>query len=157
MQIRKIMSTEVACCTPDMGLQRAAQMMIEHDCGALPVCESVASKKLVGIITDRDIVCRTVAQARNPLELKVQDCMSKPVTCVSPDTKIKECCETMEKNRVRRVPVVDKEGNCCGIVSQADIALHSSQRQTAAVVKIVSHPSPEPSAVGEQQSVGVSE
>lgn len=148
MKIQEIMSTEVACCTADTGLQRVAQMMIEHDCGAIPVCEGAGSKKLIGIITDRDIVCRSIAQGKNPLELKVQDCMSKPVACASPNMDVKQCCEMMEKNMVRRMPVVDSEGNCCGIVAQADIARHSSARQTAEVIRDVSEPTPESSAVG---------
>lgn len=148
MKVQKIMSTNLACATPDMSLQRAAQMMIEHDCGAIPVCENVGSKKLLGIITDRDIVTRAVAQGRNPLELKVQDCMSKPVEFISPDAGIKECCEMMEKNQIRRMPVVDSEGKCCGIISQADIALHLSKERIGEVVKEVSQPTPEPSAVG---------
>jgi CBS-domain-containing membrane protein len=67
--------------------------------------------------------------------------MTSPVVTVMPNTDVKECCDTMEKHQIRRVPVIDASGNCCGMVSQADIANHASARKTAEVVKQVSQPS----------------
>jgi CBS-domain-containing membrane protein len=70
--------------------------------------------------------------------MKASDLMSTPVITVSPSTDVDECCETMEEHQIRRVPVIDERGSCCGMVSQADIAKHASARKTAQVVKEVS-------------------
>ena len=140
MQVREIMTRNPACCTTDTKLQEVAILMVKHDCGATPVVESKKAMKLVGVITDRDITTRSVAEGKNPLEMTVGDCMSSPCVTVSQDMSIEECCTVMEKNKVRRVPVVDESGNCCGIVAQADIAQHATKQETAEVVKGVSQP-----------------
>ena len=113
--------------------------MVDHDCGEIPV---VRDGRPIGVITDRDIAARAVAAGRNPLEMKASDLMSSPVITVSLATDVDECCETMEEHQIRRVPVIDEHGNCCGMVSQADIAQHASARKTAQVVKEVSRPAP---------------
>ena len=148
MQVKDIMTTDPACCTPDTTLQRVAEMMVEHDCGEIPVVENAASMKPVGVITDRDITCRTVAKGLNPLTMTVSECMTTPCVTVTPDTPLDECCKVMEENRIRRVPVVDAAGACCGIVALADIARQAAKRETAEVVKEVSEPSASASAAG---------
>src|SRR5207244_3459504 len=70
MQVKEVMTADPACCTPNTSLQEVAQMMIGHDCGEIPVIENDKNKRLIGVITDRDIVCRTVAKGLNPLELR---------------------------------------------------------------------------------------
>ncbi|HEX4950128.1 MAG TPA: CBS domain-containing protein [Blastocatellia bacterium] len=147
MQVKDIMTPNPACCTADTKLQEVARLMVEHDCGETPVVESKQSMKLVGVITDRDITCRTVAEGKNPLELTAGDCMSSPCVTVTPETSLDDCCKVMEENQVRRVPVVDESGNCCGIVAQADIAQHGSKEETAKVVKRVSQSSESASRV----------
>ena len=113
------------------------------------VVEDEESMKLVGVVTDRDIVSRTVAEGRNPLEMTARDCMSSPVVTVTPETSVDDCCNTMEWNQVRRVPVVDG-GGCCGMVAQADIARQGSEHQTAEVVHDVSRPTGATSLVSQQ-------
>ncbi|MBE3064548.1 MAG: CBS domain-containing protein [Spirochaetes bacterium] len=110
MQVREIMSDHVICCTPDTNLKDVAKFMAEHDCGDIPVIQDGDGRKPIGVITDRDITCRAVAKDRNPLELTAQDCMSKLVVTVTPDTILEDCCHTMERNQIRRVPVVDERG-----------------------------------------------
>ncbi len=148
MQVKEIMTTDPACCTSDTSLQEVGMMMIDHDCGEIPVVENKISKLPIGVITDRDIVCRTVAKGINPLDLTVGDCMSKPCVTVTPDMSIEECVRILEENQIRRVPVVDASGCCCGIVALADIALHAKKGVTAEVVKEVSEPSAAASAAG---------
>lgn len=145
MQVRDICTTHVACCTPEMTLQEAAKMMVECDCGAIPVVDSKESKQPVGIITDRDIACRAVAEGKNPQETRVEECMSRNLATIREDASIEECCETMERAKVRRILVEDEQGNLCGILSQADIALHLSQSMTGELVGQVSEPSDQPS------------
>ncbi|MBI4375054.1 MAG: CBS domain-containing protein [Elusimicrobia bacterium] len=137
-KVKDIMTEDPACCTPETRLQDVARMMVEEDCGEIPVVESEQSKKPVGVITDRDIVCRAVAQGKNPLELTAKDCMSSPCVTVKTETSLADCCKTMEDNRIRRVPVIDEGGDCRGIVSQADIAIKGEPRTAAEVVKKVS-------------------
>jgi CBS domain-containing protein len=148
MQVKDVMTPDPACCTPDSTLQRVAEMMVEHDCGEIPVVENMASMRPVGVITDRDITCRTVAKGLNPLTLTVSDCMTTPCVTVTPDTSLDECCRRLEENQIRRVPVVDEGGACVGIVALADIAKHARKRETAEVVKEVSEPSGSASAAG---------
>jgi CBS domain-containing protein len=148
MEVKDMMTLEPACCTPDTTLQRVAEMMVENDCGEIPVVENVASMKPVGVITDRDIVCRTVAKGFNPLTMSASECMTTPCVTVTPDMSLDECCRVLEENQIRRVPVVDGVGSCCGIVALADIAKHAAKRDTAEVVREVSESSSSASAAG---------
>src|SRR6267142_3048816 len=148
MQVKEVMTADPAWCISETGLQEVAQMMIDHDCGEIPVVESKETRLPIGVITDRDIVCRTIAQGLNPLDLTVADCMSKPCVTVTPDMSLEECSRIMEENQIRRVPVVDAGGACCGIVALADIARHAAKRETAEVVKEVSERSSAASAAG---------
>ena len=143
------MTENAACCTPHTGLQEVARLMVENDCGCIPVVENMENLKPVGVITDRDICCRTVAEGKNPLEMTAGDCMTSSVVTVTPETSVEDCCNVMEEKQVRRVPVVDVSGSCCGMVAQADIAQNATKQQTAGVVKEVSQAmSPASNAVG---------
>ena len=151
--VKDLMTPNPACCTPDTNLREVAEMFVEHDCGAIPVVESRETMKPLGIITDRDIACRVVAKGRNPLEMTAQGCMSSPSVNIRQDASLDDCLEAMENNRVRRVIVVDEFDRCCGIVSQADIALRGGKKATAEVLKEVSEPMPASSAVAERASL----
>jgi CBS domain-containing protein len=140
LQVKDVMTQDPVCCTPTTSLKEAAQLMVEHDCGEIPVVDSTDAMKPIGVITDRDITCRTVARGKNPLEMTVGECMSSPCVIVTPETTLEECCKAMEASLVRRIPVVDEAGRCCGIVSQADIAKNAAQEDTAEVVKQLSQP-----------------
>jgi CBS domain-containing protein len=122
MQVNEIMTANPACCTPDSSLREIAQMMVEHDCGLIPVVENQQTKKPIGTVTDRDITIRAFTTGRNPLELKASDVMTMGITTISPETSIQECADVMEDKKIRRVIVVDDNGRCRGIVAQADIA-----------------------------------
>ncbi len=136
---RDIMTKNPTFCTPDSDLKSVAGLMCQHDCGEIPVVDSEESRKPIGVVTDRDIACRTVGQGRDPFELKAQDCMSSPAVTVSEDSSIDEICQVMEDHRIRRVPVIDETGRLCGIVAQADIAVKSgSPHRVHEVVRHVS-------------------
>ena len=145
MQVREIMTEDPACCGPDDSVQEAARLMVQNDCGEVPVVDE--SGRPVGVITDRDIACRCVAEGKD-LDTPVSEVMSAPVVTVTPDTDLDECCAKMEESQVRRIPVVDEEGRCCGIVSQADVARVASERETAELVRDVSEPTKELSKAG---------
>ena len=147
MQVNDIMTENPACCTADTNLQEVARLMVENDCGCIPVVEDEETMRPVGVVTDRDITCRCVAEGRNPLEITAGDIMSSPVVTTTPETSVEDCCGVMEENQVRRVPVVDARGGCCGIVAQADLALKTEEQKTAEVVREVSQPTPTASRV----------
>ena len=112
--------------------------MVDNDCGEIPVVEDMQSRKLAGVITDRDIATRIVAAGRNSAEASAMDCMSTPAVSVLCDTSLQECCELMESHQIRRVPVVDDQGAVVGIVSLADVVRSANTSTTVAVVKEVS-------------------
>src|SRR5882762_4786811 len=138
MQVKEIMTTEPACCTPETGLPEVARMMIDNDCGEIPVIDNNSSRVPIGVVTDRDIVCRTVANGLNPVELTAADCMSKPIVTVTPDMSLEECCRLMEEKLIRRLPVVNDRGSCVGIIALADVALHTGKNVAGHIVKEVS-------------------
>lgn len=141
MQVKDIMTENPICCIPTTTLEEVARMMVENDCGAIPVVEDQEGWKPIGIITDRDITCRAVAEGRNPLELAAGDILSaSPVTTV-PETSLEECERLMEEHQLRRILVVDADGGCCGIVSLADIARNAPEVEIGEVVEEVSRPS----------------
>lgn len=141
MKVNEIMTANPACCTPDTNLQEVAKMMVDNDCGAIPVCEDANHKRPIGIVTDRDITVGTVAKGDNPLEMTAKSVMTKNVVTVTPDTNVEDCLNLMEEKHVRRVPVVGENGECVGIVAQADVATNTSDRKTAEVVEKISQAS----------------
>ena len=137
MRVRELMTKSPACCPPDMPLRDVAKLMVEFDCGEIPVVDRKANQP-IGVITDRDITCRVVAAGKDPAGLSAKDCMSSPVVTVTPDTSVEECTRIMEANRVRRVPVVDAAGSCCGIVAQADLAACMPEQAAGHAVREIS-------------------
>ena len=146
MQVKEVMTANPACCTPDTPLPEVAKLMVDNDCGEIPVVENKESKNPAGVVTDRDIVVRTVAKNKNPLELTAADCMTKPIVSVTPDTSVEDCCRIMQEKQIRRVPVVDANGSLCGIVALADLAREAKEGVAGQVVKEVSEPGKSTSA-----------
>ena len=140
MKVKEIMTKSPACCTPDTSLREVAAMFVDNDCGAVPVVDSVNTRRPIGIVTDRDIACRAVAKGLNALELTARDCMSSPSVTIPEDASLDEAIKLMEEKRVRRLPVVDERGRCIGVVAQADIALSAGRGKTAEVVREISRP-----------------
>lgn len=137
----QVMTNEPVCCLPDTPLQEVAGMMIKYDCGEIPVVDSLKERRIVGVITDRDICCRTVGKGLNPLEMKTSEAMTFPAVYAKQDTSIDQCCELMETNRIRRIPVVDDYERVCGIISLADLVRRRENEVSLGVLKEVSKPS----------------
>lgn len=144
MKVQDLMTEQPAFCTPDTPLQKVASMMIEFDCGCIPVLENEETLRPLGVVTDRDICCRTVAMNMNPLEMTAVEVMSGPALTLSPEHSLDDCRRVMEKYQVRRVVIIDAEGRCTGIVAQADLALEGPGEVTAEVVRTVSQPAHAP-------------
>lgn len=128
MQVQDIMTSNPVCAEPTASLQEVARMMVDCDCGGIPVCQT-GSTRLMGFVTDRDIVCRLLAEGINPLERTVRDAMTTDMHTIRPDASVDECVQLMERYKIRRVPVTDEQGNILGIVAQADIARRAIPEQ----------------------------
>jgi len=140
MTAKDLMTSDPACCTMDTPLEEVARLMVQHDCGEIPVVEYGDVKKVVGVVTDRDIVCRTIAEGVNPLSMDAAAVMSSPAVTVTEQDDIDEVILVMEMHQIRRVPVVDSRGECRGIVALADIARCEVPAETAELVCEVSAP-----------------
>jgi CBS domain-containing protein len=146
MEVREIMTENPASCTPETTLQQVAQTMVDCDCGEIPIVDQ--QRKLMGVVTDRDIACRAVAKGKDPSRTKAEEIMSSPAVSVTPQTSVEECSARMEENQIRRIPVVDASGVCCGIVSQADIARALPEHHIGQTVRAVSQPTQASSNAG---------
>ena len=140
---RDVMTADPACCSAHTTLDQIAKLMVANNCGEIPIVD--ASAHPIGVVTDRDIVCRIIADGKNPTSYTADSCMSSPVFTVSDDMPIDEVVALMEEHRIRRVPVVDADGCCAGIISQADIAATAPSRLTAELLCEVSRESGRPS------------
>lgn len=144
--VRDLMTSTPVCCHPTESVRRAAQLMVENDCGALPVAYDAHSQQLVGMITDRDIACSVVARGRDPNTCTVGEVMTdRLISCAASDN-IETCVRAMRENQIRRVPVVDERGACVGIVALADVALKlGDSSRVHETVAAISRPSEEAS------------
>jgi len=142
MNVQEIMTRDPACATPGMTARDAAKLMQREDTGVLPVVENEQSKKLVGVVTDRDLAMRVVAEGRDG-ETRVSEIMSgSRLATVGPNDSVDRVMETMSSEQVRRIPIVDERGALVGIVSQADIVLKARDNHKAEqTVEDISAPS----------------
>jgi CBS domain-containing protein len=132
------MSTDVVTCAPNDSIQDAAGLMADKDVGVLPVTAD-GSRKLIGVVTDRDIACRGVAKGLPP-STSVETVMSAPMVTVKTSASANDCQKLMEQHQVRRVLVTDDDGDCIGVVAQADIARALSPADAGSTVQEISKP-----------------
>jgi CBS domain-containing protein len=125
MLVKDIMSTRVIFCTPSDTAQTAARSMKLYQVGALPVVSGFLNPKLEGIVTDRDLCCSVVAEAKLAERTKITDVMTRNIVTCTPENTLEDCEELMQQHQIRRIPVIDNQRHCVGIVAQADIALHA--------------------------------
>ena len=140
VQVEEIMTKNPAYCLPEMGLVEVAELMLRHNCGEIPVVYSRSDKKILGVITDRDICTRAVALGLNPLAMNVEQCMSYPPIVVKMFTEVSECCQIMEDHQIRRVPVVDENENLCGMLSWSDLLRTQEDYLATEVIKAIMQP-----------------
>ena len=141
MKVKDIMKPDPFCCSPSDTVESAARKMKEKDVGSLPVIADSESRKLEGIVTDRDLCCSVVAEGRNPETTFVVEAMTRnPATC-GPDDDVDACAKIMQDRQVRRVPVVSYDGSVIGVVAQADMALRAEPKEVAKTVAEISKPS----------------
>ena len=136
MNVSEVMTRQVVVASPDDTVQQAAGRMAELDTGVLPVGEG---DRLVGMITDRDIAVRAVAQGKGP-DVTVRDVMTPEVRYCFEDESLDDVVRNMGDNKVRRLPVMSRDKRLVGIVSLGDVALYGDSAQADAVVSAVSEP-----------------
>ena len=135
----EVMTKNPFCCLPDATLAEVSQTMKNKGIGSVLVVENAGPSKLVGIVTDRDIVLKAVASGLDPQTTHVKDVMSRKIVTVRTDDDSRKALDAMSKHQLRRIPVVDKDGRIEGIIAQADVATRINDAgKTAAVVKQIS-------------------
>ncbi len=137
MKIREIMTPDAQCVRPDETLVDAASLMKQLDVGVLPVCKD---DEVVGMITDRDMIIRAIADARHPATTLVREVMSAGTIVVFDDQEVDEAVHIMEEHRIRRAPVMNRDNKLVGIVSLGDIAVDASEALGGEALKCVSQP-----------------
>lgn len=137
----EVMTREPACCEAGESISRVAGMMKTEDVGSVPVVESHEDKKLIGIVTDRDLVVKVLAGGGNVERATVRDAMTaNPASCRE-DDDIDKAVKLMSERQVRRMPIVDAQGRLTGIIAQADVATRVSRDNTTGeLVEAISEP-----------------
>jgi len=133
--IRDVMTSNPRSLESGSSAVEAARLMRDEDVGIVPIVEG---KKLVGTVTDRDIVTRVVADGKTPESVTVGDIASRELVTIDPQQDLDDALRLMARHQVRRLPVVEEDGKLVGIVAQKDVAMHASEAQTGEVVEDIS-------------------
>ena len=133
--VRDAMTTNPCTIDADKDVAYAAKMMKDENVGVAPIVEG---EKLVGVLTDRDIAVKVVAEGKDPQSTKARDIASKDVITIDPQQDLDEALRMMATHQVRRLPVVEEDGKIVGILAQADVALQSDDAKTGEVVEEIS-------------------
>ena len=133
--IREVMTSNPSSVEPSQSVADAARLMKQEDVGVTPVVEG---GRLVGTLTDRDIVVRVVAEGKDPQSVTVRDVASTDLVTVDPQQDLDEALRLMAQHQVRRLPVVEEDGRLVGVVAQADVARQADEAQTGRMVEDIS-------------------
>lgn len=136
MRVKELMTNEPVSGTPGTPLGTIASMMVEHHCGAIPILDDGG---IAGIVTDRDITCRTLPRDVNPLDCTANDVMTRHVITIGEDERAETAARTMEHAHIRRLPVVDSNGRLVGIVSVTDLAMKAEEMMAGSMFPKVAH------------------
>jgi CBS domain-containing protein len=137
----EIMSKNPVCCLPNDLVSRAAQLMKNDNFGSIPVIADEQSKKLVGILTDRDLAIRIMADGLDPKSTHVEAVMTRKVVTCNAEDDLQKAVDAMSKHQLRRIPVVDDDNKILGIIAQADVVTHFDHpKKITAMVKEISQP-----------------
>jgi len=139
MFCREVMTENPVCCLPNDLVSASARVMRREDVGAVPVINDEQQKQLIGIVTDRDLAIKVVAEARDPNHTLLQDVTTSTIVVCREREDLSSAIKAMEEHQIRRVPVIDDDGRVVGIISQADLAtrLHEP-RQTPKMLEEIS-------------------
>jgi len=133
------MTKDPVCCLPNDSVAKAAELMKSGNIGSIPVVENEQTKKLVGIVTDRDLALKIIAEGRDAKSTKVETVMTHKVVTCHADDDLQKALDAMTEHQLRRIPVVDNDNRIVGIIAQADVATRADQpEKTAEMVKEIS-------------------
>ncbi|OLE50805.1 MAG: hypothetical protein AUG51_26325 [Acidobacteria bacterium 13_1_20CM_3_53_8] len=139
MKCSEIMTKDPVCCLSSDTVNKAAQLMKTENVGPIPVVADEESKRLIGIVTDRDLALKVVAEAKDAKSTMVDDVMTTGVVACRADDNLQNALKAMEEHQVRRIPIIDDNDRVIGIIAQADIATRINQpKKTAEVVEEIS-------------------
>jgi CBS domain-containing protein len=133
--VREVMTSKLCSIDVDKPVAYAAKMMRDEDVGMAPIVER---DRLVGVLTDRDIAVRVVAEGRDPEQVKVTEVASSDLVTLDPQQDLDEALRLMARHQVRRLPVVEEDGRLVGVVAQADVAQQADEQRTGEVVEQIS-------------------
>jgi CBS domain-containing protein len=138
----EVMTKNPICCLPSDIVSKLAQLMKSKDIGQVPIVENGQSNKLVGVVTDRDLALKIVAEGRDPKSTKAEEVMTRKVVTCHAEDDLQKALDAMSEHKLRRIPVVNNSNEIVGIIAQADVATRVDQpEKTAAVVKGISQSS----------------
>jgi CBS domain-containing protein len=140
MKVQDIMTGQPRSLTPESTAREAAQLMKEIDAGVIPIVESKSSQKLVGVVTDRDLAIRLIAEGLDSSCPVSQVMSAGSLSTCGPTDDVNRVMETMSREQVRRIPIVDERGSLVGIVAQADIILKADDKKAERTVEEISEP-----------------
>jgi CBS domain-containing protein len=141
MKISDVMSGSPELCTIQDSVLDCAQLMAQRDIGMVPICESRDTRRLIGCVTDRDIVVRVVAEQKD-YNLNVSEVMSTNAITVRPEDDVEHARELMEEHQIRRLMVVDEHGSLVGVVATADLARSIEEEEVGETLEAISQPAP---------------
>lgn len=140
MIVRDVMTRDPVCCLTTDSAQQVAGILHKQNVGSIPVVSDKASRKLIGIITDRDLCCSVVAKGLDPKSTPIEKFVSRNSATCRESEALDHCERLMQTRQVRRIPIVDDDGRVIGIVSQADLALNDEPEKVAKMVAAISKP-----------------
>jgi len=134
-----VMTQNPVCSLPNDGVVKVARLMQSKDIGSVPIIENEQTKKLVGMVTDRDLALKIVAERRDPKSATAEEVMTRQVVTCQADDKVQKALDAMSEHQLRRIPVVDNNNALVGIIAQADVATRVDKpEKTAELVKDIS-------------------
>ena len=136
-KIRDVMTTRPRSVTPDTPLATVAEVMATEDVGSVPVVEG---DRLVGMVTDRDIVVRAIAKGKDPRGMPAHEAASRELVVLQPEEDLSDALQLMAQHQVRRLPVVEDGERLVGVVAQADVARDAKEKETGELVQVISQP-----------------
>ncbi len=139
MKCNEVMTDNPVCCLPNDSVGQAARVMRREHIGPVPVVSDERTKEIIGMVTDRDLAIKVVAESRDPNRTTVGDVMTHTIVVCREDDDLTSAIAAMEEYQIRRIPVIDQGGHLVGIISQADVATRVHQpKTTAAMIEEIS-------------------
>src|SRR5712671_2192048 len=134
MKCSEVMTENPVCCLPSDSVSQVARVMRREHIGPVPVVTDERTREVIGIVTDRDLAIKVVAESRDPNRTTVGDVMTRTIVVCREDDDLSSAIAAMEEYQIRRIPVIDQSGHLVGIISQADVATRIHKPRTSGVM-----------------------